>query len=227
MSDLLTIKKSTCQSIADAIRGCTGSTAKIHGCDFDNHIRAIPVGNTDIEAGILAIFNDTVTSFESENVLLLKSIFNNMASLEYIHVPNITQTAQAALAGTSITSFIAPKLVIVGQYTFRDCVKLEYVDIQGQQKNRLSSTVFNNCTALKTLVIRATDGVVGLSTNSSTGGLSDTKIAAGEGYIYVPRALKDGYEAHESWVTWATQFRALEDYTVDGTVTGALDMTKI
>jgi hypothetical protein len=54
-----------------------------------------------------------------------------------------------------------------------------------------------------------------------------------DGYFYVPRALlsdddatKD-YRRATNWSTYASQFRALEDYTVDGTITGALDPTKI
>ena len=56
---------------------------------------------------------------------------------------------------------------------------------------------------------------------------------AKDGYIYVPRALlsdtdetKD-YRRATNWSTFATQFRALEDYTVDGTTTGELDPNKI
>lgn len=40
-------------------------------------------------------------------------------------------------------------------------------------------------------------------------------------------ALVDSYKAATNWSTYATQFRALEDYTVDGTITGELDSTKI
>ena len=34
-------------------------------------------------------------------------------------------------------------------------------------------------------------------------------------------------QAATNWSTYAAQFRALEDYTVDGTTTGELDETKI
>lgn len=50
---------------------------------------------------------------------------------------------------------------------------------------------------------------------------------SGTGYIYVPRALVDTYKAATNWSTIADQFRALEDYTVDGTITGELDESKI
>ena len=52
-------------------------------------------------------------------------------------------------------------------------------------------------------------------------------IANGKGYIYVPRAMVDTLKSATNWSTYATQIRALEDYTVDGTITGELDESKI
>lgn len=46
-------------------------------------------------------------------------------------------------------------------------------------------------------------------------------------YIYVPAALVDSYKVATNWSTYEAKFRALEDYTVDGTTTGDLDETKI
>ena len=46
-------------------------------------------------------------------------------------------------------------------------------------------------------------------------------------YIYVPRALVEDYKVATNWSAYADQFRALEDYTVDGTISGDLDETKI
>ena len=56
---------------------------------------------------------------------------------------------------------------------------------------------------------------------------SDTPQVNGTGYIYVPRALVDSYKAETNWSTMLNQFRALEDYTVDGTIHGDLDWNKI
>ena len=41
---------------------------------------------------------------------------------------------------------------------------------------------------------------------------SDTPISKGTGYIYVPKALVESYQAHEKWSTYSNQFRAIEDY---------------
>ena len=46
-------------------------------------------------------------------------------------------------------------------------------------------------------------------------------------YIYVPSALIDSYKAATNWTTFSTQFRALENYTLDGTINGLLDPSKI
>jgi hypothetical protein len=48
-----------------------------------------------------------------------------------------------------------------------------------------------------------------------------------DGYIYVPSPLVEGYKAATNWSAFASQFRVLEDYTVDGTTMGALDPNKI
>ena len=57
--------------------------------------------------------------------------------------------------------------------------------------------------------------------------IQNTPINTGTGYIYVPSALVDSYKSATNWSTYATQFRALEDWTVDGTITGELDWDKI
>jgi hypothetical protein len=58
-------------------------------------------------------------------------------------------------------------------------------------------------------------------------GYPNSAIADGKGYIYVPRTLVNSYKTATNWSVYANQFRALEDYTVDGTITGELDESKI
>lgn len=81
------------------------------------------------------------------------------------------------------------------------------------------------CSKLTALVLRNPSQVVTLVSGSNF--LASTPIKSGTGYIYVPSALVDSYKAATNWSTYAAQFRALEDYTVDGTTTGELDPTKI
>lgn len=46
-------------------------------------------------------------------------------------------------------------------------------------------------------------------------------------YLYVPAALIDTYAASTTWCSIADKIRALEEYTLDGTVNGDLDFDKI
>ena len=86
----------------------------------------------------------------------------------------------------------------------------------------LGGNIFYGSRNVKTLILRSE--TVCDKQNSA---LYATAIANKEGYIYVPRALVDTYKAATNWSAYAAQFRALEEYTVDGTITGALDESKI
>ena len=89
---------------------------------------------------------------------------------------------------------------------------------------KIENSAFQNDPALTALILRNTTTICKLS---NTGAFNFTPIQSGTGYIYVPRDLVDSYKAATNWSTFAAKFRALEDYTVDGTVTGELDPTKI
>ena len=107
-----------------------------------------------------------------------------------------------------------------GYFSFYECTKLEKADFPCVTS--IGRYAFNGCTALKTLILRSGT----LATLSDVNALEDTLIESGTGYIYVPGALVDSYKADSKWSTYANQFRKLEDYTVDGTVTGEVDTTR-
>ena len=109
----------------------------------------------------------------------------------------------------------------VGFYTFYNCTNLTSVDLPVATSIRDSA--FRSCKNLASLILGNTENVCSIKSNT----LANTKIASGTGYIYVPAALIDSYKTASNWSTYANQFRALEDYTVDGTTTGELDSTKI
>lgn len=61
---------------------------------------------------------------------------------------------------------------------------------------------------MDTLILRYVDRVVSLSSSA----LAGTKIASGDGYVYVPAALISQYQSSSKWSSYASQFRAIEDY---------------
>ena len=127
----------------------------------------------------------------------------------------------------TITEFKDDVVKKIGACAFRNCKSLTLVDTPNVTTivgDNWEANAFQTCSALKCLILRNEETICTLS---HTKALNGSKIASGTGYIYVPSALVDSYKAATNWSTYANQFRALEDYTVDGTVTGELDETKI
>jgi hypothetical protein len=73
---------------------------------------------------------------------------------------------------------------------------------------------FGGCDKLKAILLRSETIVY-----ANRAELAPT-LDNGTGYIYVPRSLIEDYKVATNWSTHAAQFRALEDYTIDGTVAG-------
>ena len=120
----------------------------------------------------------------------------------------------------SITEIADSHSTSIGEYAFNGCVALTTADFSLVTK--IGANAFGGCNSLKALALRLTTK----ATLSNTSALNSTPIASGTGYIYVPGALLDSYKADSKWSTYANQFRKLENYTVDGTITGELDTTR-
>lgn len=108
----------------------------------------------------------------------------------------------------------------VRQYAFYGCSQLTSADFP--LATSIGSSTFSSCSQLTALILRSEKQC----TLSNANAFNSTPIKSGTGYIYVPSALIDSYKSATNWSTYAAQFRALEDYTVDGTITGALDPEK-
>jgi hypothetical protein len=118
-----------------------------------------------------------------------------------------------------------PSATAVGTQAFGFCQSLAIADFGGTPgaTGGLDNGAFTSDSALSTLILRC-DSTVWPSHNAA---LSGTAIANGSGHIYVPAKILDQYKTTSPWSNYAERFRVLEDYTVDGTSTGALDETKI
>lgn len=120
-----------------------------------------------------------------------------------------------------LTNVYFPSVTYIGTECFRYCYYLARADFPNVTS--ISSDAFRNCLRLGALILRSES----LCTAGNSYILGSSLIANGTGYIYVPNALIEDYKVATNWTTYADQFRALEDYTVDGTTTGALDETKL
>ena len=138
--------------------------------------------------------------------------FENCSALTDVDFPLVTNIGIDAFyhcRALTIASFSST--VEVFPYAFEDCNRLTALILRSETICTLKNTnAFSKCYHI-------------LGTKNSTYNPNGDK----DGYIYVPSALIDSYKAAANWSTYAAQFRALEDYTVDGTTTGELDPNKI
>jgi hypothetical protein len=142
--------------------------------------------------------------------------------------PTLTKLGSYALSGTKISTLNLPSLTTIAGYAFYECTTLANLflpaltevpyngcrQFKGLVKADLPSLKsigangFYQCTSLTALILRSTQ----LCTVTSGTVFSGSPIANGSGYIYVPSTLVDTYKTATNWVTFANQFRAIEDY---------------
>ena len=212
---------------------------------FLDKIQAGGGGGEDEASMLDSLIDGSITEMTSNVESVREQCFYYCGKLKTINLPNATTVNRSAFDNcTSLTTLNIPKLTSINQYAFQNCYRLKMIKfpfvtgvgayafyrcsgIQIADFSVLTSSIgmnaFNSCSALKSFILR-TGTMVSLS---SINAFSGTPIASGTGYIYVPSALVDTYKSATNWSTYATQFRALENYTVDGTITGELDESKI
>ena len=134
-------------------------------------------------------------------------------------VTNIGEYAFYGCGG--LTSINIKAAENVGNYAFYGCSGIKTVDLA--KVSSMSNAAFSACRNVETAIIRT-------ATKCSTKPAGSMKFfdsnSAGT-CVYVPAALVEEYESDYYWKTSPNTFRALEDYTVDGTTTGELDASKI
>ena len=148
-------------------------------------------------------FVNTVDSIGDE-ALTNSIIDRSITEIQDNYVTSIGVYAFQACSALTTASFQAA--TSIGNYAFQACSALTTVNFPAV--TRISSDAFQACSKLTTLILRSGT----MATLSNTSAFSNTPIASGTGYIYVPAALVDTYKAATNWTTYANQIRAIEDY---------------
>lgn len=182
-----------------------------------------------------AIVSKTITEYADNNITKVGSYaFYACNQLTFIDLPLVKDIGNYAFYNCSrLKSVVIPSVWEIKESGFSACTSLKTVDLSVDVYIR--DNAFTNCNNLKAIILRSETMSKLFNTNVFDGcyhflGTAHTIInptGAKDGYIYVPSALVESYKTASNWSEFATQFRALEDYTVDGTITGALDETKI
>lgn len=172
--------------------------------------------------GLDALIDGSIAEVSSNAKIVASYAFYKRGYLVSVNLPEATIIENDAFSTCAYLENISmPKAESLGMACFTSCYSLQKLD--APKVKNIPRSCFSYSSAFTVLVLRNETLVSLVSTNAFT----STKIASGTGYIYVPAALVDTYKAATNWSTYADQFRALEDYTVDGTVTGELDESKI
>lgn len=228
-------------AIGDAIRSKTGGSDLLTLDEMPQEIQSIQTGGggggggTDtaladsiIDGTVATYSSDAVTSIQQyrfsyssltsasfPNVTYVAlSAFYNCSSLQSVNLPKATCVGSTFYSASSSAFYYCSSLVDIsiplvnnlGTQCFYGCSSLQRIDLPSVEGIGLN--VFRSCSKLDTVILR-NDAVVTLSNISS---FTSTPIAKGTGYIYVPQALIEDYKVATNWVTYASQFRAIEDY---------------
>lgn len=165
-------------------------------------------------SGTLMIYafyeNKGVTKIELPNITRLKErSFFNCSNLATLKLPSLDgYTYQYMASGcTNLVDVDIHKSSHISSYTFQNCKNLEKLDLH--KVDTINTNAFSGASKFETLILR-TESV---PTLSGTNAFSGTKIKEnGTGYIYVPSALIGEYRTATNWSSFASQFRAIEDY---------------
>ena len=166
------------------------------------------------------------------------SVFYNCSNLSTVKADKCRIIGKSSFWGCkSLTKVRFPCVYRIGSNAFRFCSALSQIDFGENAITvpSIDSYAFADAYSLKAIIMRYQTMYKISNQNAFDschhfhGTVNETYNPNGlkDGYIYVPSALVEKYKSETNWSTFADQFRALEDYTVDGTITGELDESKI
>lgn len=153
------------------------------------------------------------------------SAFRDCSALKEVSLPKAVDIGVYAFQSSGIEHLSLPSCVSLSGGTFGDTKSLisltlplvtrlnYYNTFYGSSIKKLDTSSveiignFAGASNLETLILRSST----VCTLTSANGFSDTKIAAGTGYIYVPDNLVDSYKTATNWVTFANQIKPISE----------------
>lgn len=184
------------------------------------------------------IFNKC-TSIESVSCPLLEKLsvsyeFSGCTSLKSVDLPLVNTIWTQTFSGcTALETLSLPKLTkIGGQGVFQNCSSLKSIDmplLEGALGQ--TSKIFYGCSALESISLpkvtsipqqsfyncsKLSQIIVGTEIDTvcslaNVNVFTNTPIASGTGYIYVPDGLVDSYKTATNWSTYANQIKGISE----------------
>lgn len=214
-------------AIGDAIRSKTGKEDKLTLEQMVTEIEGIEVGgNTEMEDSLVArnsteYVNDRVehigyqafryySSLKRCSFANVKTVaqyaFSDCGALEKVNIPNATTIEQRAFYNCkTLKNLHLPKVTTLEDYAL---VQNGLVKVRFDVITHIAQKTFSACASFETLILATPT----LATLANVNAFDSTPIKSGTGYIYVSQALIEQYKVATNWITFAEQFRAIEDY---------------
>lgn len=224
MSKYVVMPKEDWEDILEATREKTGSTEPIKSGELSGKIRGLGGSGDDIWRSIV---NKNITEIKDDTLKAIGDYaFYGCTILTSVDFPNVSTIAPSAFRTCeTLSSVNLPKVKIIYDAAFRDCWALTIVDLP--DVHTIGNTVFGYCETLTVVILRNTTKICVLNGKNNFVG---TPFADGAGKLLLPAALVQSYQQATYWADVynnGNKFLPLEEYTVDGTTTGALDWDKI
>ena len=185
--------------LADAVRKLLNITDKLKPSVMIEYIKSV------INADFVA--DNSITEYRSDRLTSLRNYaFTNCTNLTTIDLPNVINIGNRAFSNClSLVNVNISKVRIINEYSFYYCKKIETLRFPIVYEIR--GNAFDQCSQLNTLILTYSN-VVKLT---STSALSNTSIASGNGYIYVPDALVNSYKTATNWTVYADQIKSINE----------------
>ena len=195
-------------AICDKIRDKTNSNELINHQDIPDKIDNL------VDSGIINEYNELLSMINQNNTIIelnnneiedINICFIECTSLTTIDLPKCTSIVDNVFRDcTNLTTVNLPKCTSIGNYAFNNCTSLTTVNLP--KCTEIEYYAFNTCTNLTTIIFGA-DQVAHID----TGVFSNTPIAKGTGYVYVPDNLVDSYKTANSWSRYANQIKPISE----------------
>lgn len=174
-----------------------------------------------------------LTAFNAPNLTTIETgVWSDCSKLAAVNLPLLSGNIgeNTFFYCTNLKYLNIPKINKVGRQSFGQCTSLKYLDLGrdnniGAEFNTYSSGGSDGPFAGVTfalLVLRVSPDIDTVPTSLSALGFA---LETG-GKILVPRSKVEGFKTATNWSVYASAFDALEDYTVDGTISGDINFNK-
>lgn len=159
-----------------------------------------------------------VGKFNTSNVTTMASMFNSCSGLTSLNLSNFNTnkvttmvsmfSSCTGLTNLNLSNFNTSSVTFMGSM-FSGCSGLTKLDLSSFNASNVTNnrSIFANCSNLNALIINNPN----LFKISTTTAFTNTPIASGTGYVYVPDNMVDTYKSATNWSTYASQIKGMSE----------------